>query len=80
MTDTETRVRQLLVEDLGADINIADILDTWTLTGELNLNSLEATEFVLRLEEEFDVEIPDHIVTANMTVAEVCAAVERLKA
>ena len=77
MTDTAVTVRRLLIENMGIDLAI--ITDDATLAGDLDLDSVELTEFALLLEDSFDIEVPDDAVTSSMTVAEVCAAVEKLK-
>jgi acyl carrier protein len=77
MTDTAVTVRKLLIENMGIDLAI--ITDDATLAGDLDLDSVELVEFALLLEDSMGIAIPDDAIKANFTVAEVCAAVEKLK-
>jgi acyl carrier protein len=54
----EQRVRRLLAESLRIDES--HITTDSRLVPDLGAKSLDILEVILRLEEEFDVEIPDH--------------------
>ncbi len=77
MDDIAVKTRQLLTENMGVDIAI--ITDDATLAGDLDLDSVEMTEFALLLEEAFNVEILDDMLSASMTVGQVCEAIRKLK-
>ena len=47
------------------------------LRAGLGLNSLDAVDLVMALEDEFDIELPDDELTAFETVGDVAAAVGR---
>ncbi|MEM1249278.1 MAG: acyl carrier protein [Acidobacteriota bacterium] len=47
------------------------------LRAGLGLNSLDAVDLVMALEEEFDIELPDEELQGFETVADVAAAVRR---
>jgi acyl carrier protein len=57
MSDIQTRVKKIIVEQLGvkedAVVNSASFVD------DLGADSLDTVELVMALEEEFGVEIPD---------------------
>lgn len=56
-----TRIRAMIVTGLHLDIQPADINETRPIFGEdgLGLDSLDALELVVLVEEEFQVSIPD---------------------
>lgn len=77
-TPLEERIKQLIVERLKLEIAPADIGDTQPLFGEgLGLDSIDALELVLGLEQEFGVKIEDEEVGAEAlaTVATLAAFV-----
>jgi len=62
MTRTEIarRAKELLVEGLRLEIEPEQIVDSDGIFGEgLGLDSIDALEFVVLIEEEFEVVIPD---------------------
>lgn len=65
MTDERSelmaRIREMMVRGLHLDIRPEDIVDTAPIFGEegLGLDSLDALEMVVLVEEEFQVSIPD---------------------
>jgi acyl carrier protein len=60
----------LSLEGLGTDA---------TLTGDLDLDSIELVEFAVELETAFDITIPDDAVTATMTLQQVAEKVAELR-
>jgi acyl carrier protein len=63
------RVVQIIAEELNIE---PDELTMEThITDDLNADSLDAMEVILKIEEEFDVEIPDDIVQTIQTIADV---------
>lgn len=66
------RICETLPEDLGPDTLLRD---------ELGLNSLDAVDLALELEEAFDIELPDEALVQFERVADVVdAVVERASA
>jgi acyl carrier protein len=63
------RVVQIIAEELNIEPDSLT-LDTH-ITDDLNADSLDAMEVILKIEEEFDVEIPDEIVQSIQTIADV---------
>jgi acyl carrier protein len=62
------RIVQIIAEELNIE---TDTLTMEThITDDLNADSLDAMEVILKIEEEFDVEIPDDIVQTIQTIAD----------
>jgi len=57
MSDIETRVKSVVVEQLGVDE--AEVVNTASFVDDLGADSLDTVELVMALEEEFGTEIPD---------------------
>ncbi len=75
MNETEIfeRVAQRL-RDLN-DRGVTEISSTTDLRDDLGLNSLDAVDLVLEIEDEFEIELPDEEITALASVADVVRAV-----
>ena len=56
-TDVAERLRATVAKELKQDVS--SITTEHTLRGDLKLNSLDAIELMFRIEEEFDLSIPD---------------------
>ena len=70
------RAKELLVEGLRLEIEPETIVDADAIFGEgLGLDSIDALEFVVLIEEEFDVAIPDEDV-ARAALASIDALTE----
>ena len=63
------RVVQIIAEELGVDPEELS-MDTH-ITDDLDADSLDAMEVILKIEEEFDVEIPDDLVQRIQTISDV---------
>lgn len=60
MEDIKLKVKKLIIERLKLDTTPADIVDDAPLFGEgLGLDSIDALELVVALEQEFQITIPD---------------------
>ncbi len=57
MSDIETRVKSVVVEQLGVDE--AEVTNAASFVDDLGADSLDTVELVMALEEEFETEIPD---------------------
>jgi acyl carrier protein len=57
MADFETRVKEIIVEQLGVDP--AEVTAGASFVNDLGADSLDTVELVMAFEEEFGVEIPD---------------------
>jgi acyl carrier protein len=66
--DIAAEVREILVFHLGSDK--AKITDDARLTDDLGADSLDVVEVVMSFEERFDIEIPNNVATAFVTVGD----------
>lgn len=57
MADIETRVKEIIVEQLGVDP--AEVVTGASFINDLGADSLDTVELVMAFEEEFGIEIPD---------------------
>lgn len=57
MSDVETRVKNVVIEQLGVDE--AEVTNEASFVDDLGADSLDTVELVMALEEEFGTEIPD---------------------
>ena len=57
MSDLETRVKNIIVEQLGVDA--AEVTPQASFINDLGADSLDTVELVMALEEEFECDIPD---------------------
>ena len=77
ITETETRVRNVLAEVLEGRIPVEEITVDADMVQDLGLDSLQAIQFLLRVEDEFDVELDyeslslDHLRSVRFFTAEV---------
>lgn len=74
MADMKEKVKQIIVEQLGVDVN--EVTETASFVDDLGADSLDTVELVMAFEEEFDVEIPDEDAEKLQTVGQ---ALEYLK-
>ena len=75
MSDVETRVKNIIVEQLGVDA--AEVNPQASFINDLGADSLDTVELVMALEEEFGLEIPDDDASKITTVGQ---AVEYINA
>ena len=69
------RLRATLAKELKQDVK--SITPEHTLRGDLGLNSLDAIELMFRIEEEFDLSIPDDDIQGLVKVGDVIEYLER---
>lgn len=74
-TEIAERLRATVAKELKQDVNA--VTQQQTLRGDLGLNSLDAIELMFKIEEEFDLSIPDEDVQKLVTVGDVIAYLER---
>jgi acyl carrier protein len=67
--DYYERVVQIISEEL--DVDPEELSMDTHITDDLDADSLDAMEVILKIEEEFDVEIPDDLVQRIQTIADV---------
>lgn len=74
-TDVAERLRSTVAKELKQDVS--SITPEHTLRGDLKLNSLDAIELMFRIEEEFDLSIPDDDMQGFVKVGDVIDYLER---
>jgi acyl carrier protein len=67
--DVAERLRVIVAKELKQDVS--SITPEHTLRGDLKLNSLDAIELMFRIEEEFDLSIPDDDMMGFVKVGDV---------
>jgi len=65
----EQRVREIVAEQLERDVN--DVTNTASFIDDLGADSLDIVELVMKMEEEFGIEIPDEEAEKIKTVNDV---------
>ena len=73
-SDIAERLRATLAKELKQDVNT--ITSQHTLRDDLGLNSLDAIELMFKIEEEFDISIPDEDMQKLATVGHVVTYIE----
>lgn len=68
MSDIETRVKEIVVEQLG--VNSEEVTNESSFVDDLGADSLDTVELVMALEEAFECEIPDEEAEKISTVQE----------
>lgn len=66
MTDTFDRIKKVVAEILDIDEN--KINQDTSFADDLNIDSLDSVEFIMALEEQFEIEIPDEDAEKILTV------------
>lgn len=69
------KIRAIIAEQLGID-NLEDIALSTSLAEDLEADSLDAVEFIMALEDEFGIEIPDEQAENFKTVGDICQFIE----
>jgi len=65
----EKRVREIVAEQLERDVN--EVTNTASFIDDLGADSLDIVEMVMKMEEEFGIEIPDEEAEKIKTVNDV---------
>ena len=74
-TDVAERLRATVAKELKQDVS--SVTTEHTLRGDLKLNSLDAIELMFRIEEEFDLSIPDDDMQGFVKVGDVIEYLQR---
>ncbi len=77
MSETFEKVKKIVVEKLGCDE--AKVVESASFVNDLGADSLDVVEFVMEVEKEFDVEIPDDKAGELQTVGDAVKYIEENK-
>ena len=72
--NVQERVKNLIVEHLGVEPD--QVKPEAQFVNDLGADSLDTVEFIMALEEEFDIEIPDEKAEKIKTVGEAVAYIQ----
>lgn len=72
------KVKEIMIDTLGCDEE--KITEGARLAEDLNIDSLDAVELIMALEEEFGVKIPDEELGKMNKVSDIMATIEKYKA
>ncbi len=78
MSDTEERVKKIVIEHLGVDAD--KVTEAASFIDDLGADSLDTVELVMAFEEEFDVEIPDDAAETILTVGDAIKYIDKSSA
>jgi len=78
MSDTEERVKKIVIEHLGVEED--KVVKNASFIDDLGADSLDTVELVMAFEEEFGVEIPDDAAETIQTVNDAVTYLEKNKA
>lgn len=71
MSDTATRVKEIIAQELGVEQE--KVTDDASFVEDLGADSLDTVELVMAFEEEFGIEIPDEDAEQMQTVGDAIA-------
>ena len=74
MSDIEQRVKNIVVEHLGAEES--KVLPEASFIDDLGADSLDTVELVMAFEEEFEIEIPDDAAEKIQTIKDAISFIE----
>lgn len=75
MSDTNTKVKAIIVDKLGVDES--EVTNDASFTNDLGADSLDTVELIMELEKEFDIQIPDDEAEGIATVGDAISFVEK---
>lgn len=72
-----TKVREIIAELL--DIDIADVVDEADIIDDLGADSIDVIDLIVRVEEEFNIKIPDSDVINNRIIGDIIEYIVNVK-
>ena len=75
MSDTNTKVKAIIIDKLGVDES--EVTNDASFTNDLGADSLDTVELIMELEKEFDIQIPDDEAEGIATVGDAISFVEK---
>ncbi len=76
-TDLLARLKSVIADEL--DVEPEKVVESASFMDDLDADSLDLVNLVLRLEEEFEIELPDGKAERIRTVADAIAFIDELK-
>ena len=77
MNNIEEKVKEIIAEQLG--VKKEEIRPESSFVDDLGADSLDTVELIMKMEEEFDIEIPDEEAEKLKTVGNVVEYLDNLK-
>lgn len=74
MSETNTKVKAIIVDKLGVDES--EVTETASFTDDLGADSLDTVELIMEFEKEFDIQIPDDKAEKIVTVGDAINYIE----
>lgn len=74
MSNIEERVKQIIVDKLG--VNVEEITKDASFTNDLGADSLDTVELIMEFEKTFDISIPDEKAENILTVGQAVTYLE----
>ncbi len=71
-------VKEIMVDTLGCDEDKIEM--EASLADDLNIDSLDAVELVMAIEEKYGIKIPDEALGSMKKVSDIVAAIEKYQA
>ncbi len=72
-----TKVKEIIVDQLG--VSADEVVDNASFVEDLGADSLDLTELIMAMEEEFDIEIDDEDAQKILKVKDAIAFVDKLE-
>ena len=74
MSEVASKVKEIIVDLLG--VEEAKVTENASFTTDLGVDSLETVDLIMKLEQEFDIEIPEEQANTIATVGDAIKYVE----
>ena len=78
MSDVAAKVKEIIVEQLG--VSADEVVDGAAFVEDLGADSLDLTELIMAMEEEFDLEIDDEEAQKIVKVSDAVSHIEKAQA
>ncbi|KAB1442115.1 acyl carrier protein [Pseudodesulfovibrio senegalensis] len=77
MSDVANKVKDIIVDQLG--VSADEVVEDAAFVEDLGADSLDLTELIMAMEEEFDVEIDDEVAQKILKVKDAIGYIEKTK-
>jgi len=75
MSDVAAKVKEIIIDQLG--VSEDEVVETAAFVEDLGADSLDLTELIMAMEEEFDLEIDDEQAQKILKVGDAIAHIEK---